>query len=216
MDIYLSEIEITKRINFNDEGCEPGDLFESVKHQLHGFVDGEEDSKILSFAEYYILPFHQLEKESLLDIFDECQQFDDIYAVVSNSRASSHFSNNNICELSEIQTSIVLKKLEVDAEYRGNCIGFDYLTKAINIFTQAYGKAVIYLLACPTRFNDLEKGEYTKQEFDHERELLKGFYQKLGFQLVANNSSVMYLEINQAMNESFEFKSLFSQDGMSS
>lgn len=171
--------------DFIDGEYSPFDLLDGDPYQIYGTINDDNGHEIGDFNLY--------ELEDDCDFYDNCDAMSgDIEAVASAICGKrGNVLKKYIPDSIYFDTILILDKITINREYRGQGIGSSVVKNLLNMINYQFnsGKA---LFLCASAFELAHEYGFDSAEYKEGTKRLVEFYKKLGFKVIKNNVLACY------------------------
>ena len=167
-----------------DGECSPTDLLNGDPYQIYGTI--KDDG-------YEIGNFNLYELENDSSFYDKCDAMSGDIEVVAFAICGKRGNvlKKYIPDATFFDTILILDKITIKREYRGQGIGSSVVRNLLNMINYQFdsGKA---LFLCASDFESADKYGFDSEEYKEGTKRLVEFYKKLGFKVVKDTVLAFY------------------------
>jgi GNAT superfamily N-acetyltransferase len=192
-DIEVKVMNFTVELNrcndvcfdFYDDECSPVDLLDGEPYRISGAIKDDGGNQIGNFFLY------ELDNDS--SFWDKCDIISGDCEIIASTVCGERgkILKKYIPTVSEFETVLVLDKIEINKNFRGNGIGTSVIRKLLYMMNYQFDSCKAIFL-CASDYESADKYGFDSEEYREGTKKLVEFYKKLGFKVVKNNVMVYF------------------------
>ena len=169
---------------YNDE-CSPVDLLDGEPYRISGEIKDDGGNQIGNFFLY------ELDNDS--SFWDKCDIISGDCEIIASTVCGERgkILKKYIPTVSEFETVLVLDKIEINKNFRGNGIGSSVIRKLLYMMNYQFDSCKAIFL-CASDYESADKYGFDSEEYREGTKKLVEFYKKLGFKVLKNNVMVYF------------------------
>ena len=169
--------------DFHDNQCSPINLLDGEPYRITGKIKDINENQIGYFDLY------ELDNDS--SFWDKCDMVSGDCEVIASTICGKrgNILKKYIPDIPEWNTILILDKIEINKNFRGNRIGSSVIRKLLYMMHYQFdsGKAIFL---CASDYESADKYGFDSKEYKEGTKKLVEFYKKIGFKVIKNNVMV--------------------------